>query len=68
MRWNAIEEKTLVQRIRRMALRENQGKPTGPVASNVLLQAMPNYIVRRSWRVGGENETSSTGFRCDFRK
>lgn len=30
-----------------MAFSGIQGKPTGPLASNVLLQAMPNYIVRR---------------------
>ena len=64
MRWKAIEEKTRVQRIRRVALREIQGKPAGPVISNVLLQAMPNYIARRSWRVGGESETGLTSVRC----
>jgi hypothetical protein len=36
-----------------MALRGIQGKPMGSLASNVPIQAMPNYIVRRNWRVGG---------------
>ena len=67
-RWNAIEQKARVQRSRRMALRENQGKPAGPVASNVPQQAMPNYIVCRSLRVGGEDKSSSAGFRRTLQK
>jgi hypothetical protein len=36
-----------------MALRENQGEPAGPVASYVVPQTMPNYILRRRWRAVG---------------
>ena len=48
---DALNERTRVQRIKSMALSGIQGKPTGPLALNVLLQTMPNYIVCRRWRV-----------------
>jgi len=32
----------------------SSGEINGPLASNELLQAMPNYIVRRRWRIGAE--------------
>ena len=36
---DALDERTRVERIRRMALSGIQGKPTGPVALNVLLES-----------------------------
>jgi len=64
-RWNAIKEKTRVQRIKNMALSGIQGKPMGPFASNVPIQAMHELY---RWTVGGEDESGSTGFRHAFRR
>jgi hypothetical protein len=54
-RWNAIEEKPLVQRVRRIALKGNQGKPTSALASIVLVQAMPKLY--RAPKIAGLGES-----------
>jgi hypothetical protein len=64
----ALDERTRVQQTGKMALTENHEKPTGSLASNLPLQAIPSYIVRRSSRARGENKTGLTGSWRPFRK
>jgi hypothetical protein len=55
--FDALDERTRVQRIRSMALSGIQGKPTGPLALNGCCKTMPHYIVGRRWRVGGQSNS-----------
>jgi hypothetical protein len=51
-----------------MARRGIQGKPMGPVASNMLLESDAELYRGWNWRVGGEEVSGLTGFRDAFRR
>ena len=58
---DALDERTRVQQIRSVALSGIQGKPLGPVASNVLLERDAKLYRAPRWRDGGEGQSTWGG-------